>query len=289
MTDDAVLAIRNLAKRFGQTLALDGVDLTVRRGEILGLVGGNGAGKSTLLKIVTGVYQADRGEMVLDGQEYRPRSPADATERHVALIPQELRVVPAMSVADNVMLGHWARHAGLPLVNRRTTEALARERLAALGVEIDPRKPIGSLSFAARQSVVIARAMARQARLLILDEPTAALGAAEVDRLFDMILRLKAQGTALIYVSHRLDEIGRLCDRVTALRDGRVVASLARGGYSQHDLVVAISGQQLRQARHHPVSPPGPVWMPPVWQAISSDRRRGLRSDVCQASERGLP
>ena len=262
MTDDAVLAIRNLAKRFGQTLALDGVDLTVRRGEILGLVGGNGAGKSTLLKIVTGVYQADRGEMVLDGQEYRPRSPADATERHVALIPQELRVVPAMSVADNVMLGHWARHAGLPLVNRRTTEALARERLAALGVEIDPRKPIGSLSFAARQSVVIARAMARQARLLILDEPTAALGTAEVDRLFDMILRLKAQGTALIYVSHRLDEIANLCDRVTALRDGRVVVSLARGGYSQHDLVVAISGQHLQQARHHPVSPPGPLQRP---------------------------
>lgn len=256
---DAILTVRDLTKSFGETRALRGVGLNVAAGEVLGLVGGNGAGKSTLLKIVTGVYQADRGTMVLAGQDYRPRSPFEAAERHIALIPQELRVVPAMSVADNVMLGHWPRRGALPLVDARAARAEARARLAALGLDIDPRAEIGSLPFAARQSVVIARAVARDARLLILDEPTAALGEAEVDRLFDLIARLKARGTAVIYVSHRLDEIERLCDRVVALRDGQVVASLVRGGYRLHDLVVAISGQPAAQAHAHTPTAPGPA------------------------------
>ena len=254
-----LLIARQLKMTFGRTRALCSVDLSVQSNEILGLIGGNGAGKSTLLKILTGIYKPDQGEMTLDNIPYNPRSPYEAIEHRVVLIPQELRVVPSMSVADNVMLGRWPSKIGLPLVDNSASERLASEWLETLGLDINPKVPIGSLSFAARQSVVIARALGRQARLLILDEPTAALGKAEVDLLFKLIERMRAQGTAIIYVSHRLDEIKLLCDRVVALRDGEVVAELKRGAYTYQDLVLAISGQKIQQMAASIPPPDAPV------------------------------
>ena len=259
MDVSGLLIARQLKMTFGQTRALCSVDLSVQSNEILGLIGGNGAGKSTLLKILTGIYKPDQGEMTLDNIPYNPRSPYEAIEHRVVLIPQELRVVPSMSVADNVMLGRWPSKIGLPLVDNFASERLASEWLETLGLDINPKVPIGSLSFAARQSVVIARALARQARLLILDEPTAALGKAEVDLLFKLIERMRAQGTAIIYLSHRLDEIKRLCDRVVALRDGEVVAELKRGAHTYQDLVLAISGQKIQQMAASIPPPDAPV------------------------------
>ncbi|WP_229583576.1 sugar ABC transporter ATP-binding protein [Paracoccus sp. S-4012] len=237
-----------MSKRFGATRALDGVHLRLRAGEVLGLVGGNGAGKSTLLKVLTGVYQADKGAMALAGRGFAPRSPAEAAAHGVALIPQELRVVPQMSVADNLFLGAWPVRAGGWMADRHAAERQARDWLARLGLDIDPSRPIGELSFAQRQSVVIARAMGRDARLLILDEPTASLGRDECERLFGMIERLKAGGTTCIYVSHRLDEVVALSERVIAMRDGRIVDEFTRGAYGISDLVAAISGKAVA---HH--------------------------------------
>ncbi|MEQ9812192.1 MAG: sugar ABC transporter ATP-binding protein [Azospirillaceae bacterium] len=244
----ALVAARGLTKAFGATRALDAVDVTIARGEVHALVGENGAGKSTLIKILSGVYRADAGSVLLDGRAFRPLSPADAQQAGIVLIPQELRVVPAMTVAENVLLGVWptARLGGAlaPVSTRRMRER-TRTLLAELGLDIDPRRRADTLPFAERQLVVIARALNHRATCLILDEPTASLESREVERLFSLIDRLKAGGTAIVYVSHRLEEIHRLAERTTVLRDGRVVARYRRGTFTTDDLIRDMTGRSL--------------------------------------------
>jgi ABC-type sugar transport system ATPase subunit len=244
-----------VSKHFGATVALDNVDFDVGFGEIHALVGENGAGKSTLIRILSGVHQPDRGQIMVDGAECRFDSPHDAIAAGIVTIPQELRLVPALSIAENIALGDLpVRNIGpLAVIDRRRMRADARAVLAQLDFVPDVNRRIAALSFAERQLVAIGRALHRQCRIFILDEPTAALEQHEIDRLFAVLARMRAQGTAIIYISHQLDEIVAIADRCTVLRDGRVVATSARGAFSVGDLVSAMTGR--RQDMAAPITP----------------------------------
>jgi ribose transport system ATP-binding protein len=246
----------HITKRFGATLALDDVKFDVMSGEIHALVGENGAGKSTLMRILDGVHRPDAGTVEVDGHPCHFASPHDAIAAGIVMIPQELRLVPALSIAENLALGDLPVRAiaGLPvMIDRARLRQDARQQLAELDFAPDPDQRIDSLSFAERQLVAIAKALRRRARVLILDEPTAALEKREIDRLFAVLARLKQQGTAIIYVSHRLDEVVALADRCTVLRDGRIAATSSRGTFSVADLVQAMTGRAIEAQEVDPI------------------------------------
>ncbi len=212
--------MRGIRRAFGATVALDGVDLSVRAGEVCALVGQNGAGKSTLMAILAGALTPGAGTMTMDGRPFAPRSPLDARRAGVAMIYQELSLAPHLSVMENILLGMEPARFGL-LDWGRTREVAARA-LAQLGHdEIDLAARVETLSVAAQQLVEIARAIAVGCRVLVLDEPTSSLGREDVARLFDLVRRLKAQGHAIVYISHFIEEVTTIADRVVVLRDGR--------------------------------------------------------------------
>jgi ribose transport system ATP-binding protein len=218
----ARLSVRGIAKSFGGIQVLSGIDLDVFEGEVLAVVGENGAGKSTLSSIIAGLLLPDAGVMSWEGSPYAPASPRDAMATGLGLIHQEMRLLPALSVAENVFVGRLPNRNGF--IDRENMHRLAAEQLHRLGLDISPTTPVRRLSVAAQQQVEIAKALTLDAKLLILDEPTAALGASETERLFSQIDRLKKQGVSFIYISHRLDEIARIADRIVVLRDGSLVA-----------------------------------------------------------------
>jgi ABC-type sugar transport system ATPase subunit len=244
MTQPAASA-EGVSKRFGATVALDSVNFDVAFGEIHAVVGENGAGKSTLIRILGGVHRPDRGVVRVDGEQRDFASPRDAIAAGIVTIPQELRLVPALSVAENIALGDLPvrRFGPLAMVDCARMREEAREVLAELDFAPDPSAPVASLSFAERQLVAIAKALRRRCRIFILDEPTAALEQREVARLFSVLARMKRQGTAVIYVSHRLDEVVAIADRCTVLRDGRVAAVAARGAFTANDLAAAMTAR----------------------------------------------
>ena len=212
--------MHGIRKAFGATVALDGVELSVASGEICGLVGQNGAGKSTLMAILAGALAPDAGSMRIDGRAYAPRNPIEARRAGVAMIYQELSLAPHLSVMENVLLGAEPMRFGL--VDRTRMRAMTRAALAQLGHEDIPADvPVGSLSVAQQQLVEIARALAVGCRVLVLDEPTSSLGAADVQRLFALLRRLKSQGHAIVYISHFIEEVKAITDRFVVLRDGR--------------------------------------------------------------------
>ncbi len=235
-----LLELIGIKKQFVATLALDGVDLAIGRGEIHALLGQNGAGKSTLIKILAGIYPPTAGVVKWRGEVVEPTS----ARLPITFIHQDLGLVDAMTVAENVAL-----LAGYPqrghIIQWRAAAAAARGALRLMGSDIDPELRVGSLSAAEKSIVAIARALAHNSDLLVLDEPTAALPAADVDLLLEKLLRLKASGLGLLYVTHRLDEVFRIADRVTVLRDGRPVALRAVSGTKQNDLVEWIVGGAL--------------------------------------------
>ncbi|TMR30219.1 sugar ABC transporter ATP-binding protein [Nonomuraea zeae] len=215
--------MKGIVKQFPGVRALDGVDLDVRAGEVHCLLGQNGAGKSTLIKVLAGVHQPDEGTIAFNDAEVRPGSPIDAIRLGFATIYQELDLVDGLSVAENIFLGH--EHARFGFVSRVATRRAAGEVLTRLGhPEIRPSAEVGRLSPAAKQVVSMARALSHDARLIIMDEPSAALAHDEVANLFRIIRELTAQGVAVVYISHRLEEIREIGDRVTVLKDGRTVA-----------------------------------------------------------------
>ncbi|MEV0596584.1 sugar ABC transporter ATP-binding protein [Nonomuraea cavernae] len=218
-----MLVMRGIVKQFPGVRALDGVDLDVRAGEVHCLLGQNGAGKSTLIKVLAGVHRPDEGTIEFNGGPVSPGSPNDAIRLGFATIYQELDLVDGLSVAENIFLGH--EHARLGFVNRAAGNRAAREVLARLGhPELRPSAEVGRLSPAAKQVVSMARALSHDARLIIMDEPSAALAHDEVANLFRIIRELTALGVAVVYISHRLEEIREIGDRVTVLKDGRTVA-----------------------------------------------------------------
>src|SRR5687767_13971426 len=215
-------AMRGIEKRFGATTALAGVDLAVSAGEVCGLVGENGAGKSTLMGILAGALAPDGGAMLLDNVPYAPANPLAARRAGVAMLYQELSLAPDLIVAHNILL--WMEPARFGLVDHGGIRKAASEALAELDhPEISPDQLVGNLSIAEQQLVEIARAIAVGCRVLVLDEPTSTLGRRDAERLFALIARLKAHGHSVVYISHFIEEVREVCDRVVVMRDGRVV------------------------------------------------------------------
>lgn len=239
---------RGLSKSFPGVHALVDVSLAVARGEIHALLGENGAGKSTLGKILGGVYAPDAGSVVLDGEVLGTMDEADAAARGIGMVHQEGSLVPQLSVAENVFAGHPPT-GFLGRVDRRTMHRRARDLMAELGLEIDPRTRVAELSSAQAQVVEIAKALSRDLRVLILDEPTAALTLTETDRLFTIVERLAASGVAVIYVSHRLAEIFRISQRVTVLKDGRLTGTRDTARTTEDELIRLMVGRDVQLGR----------------------------------------
>jgi ribose transport system ATP-binding protein len=220
----AVLGMRGIEKRFGVVQALGGVDLTVNRGEVLALIGENGAGKSTLMKVLSGAHAPDAGTMELDGRPYAPRGPLEARRLGVAMIYQELTLAPHLTVEQNVLLG--AEPSRLGVVDRAQASERVRAALAWLEQpELAPERRVATLAPGARQLVEVARALAAEARLVVMDEPTSSLSRRETEQLFRVVDRLRERGVAVVYISHFLEEVRRVAQRYTVLRDGRSVES----------------------------------------------------------------
>jgi len=241
--EGALLEVRQVGKSFPGVQALAGVDLAVRAGEVHALVGQNGAGKSTLVRCITGVHAPDAGEIVFAGEPIRSWSPKHAADLGIAVVHQRTRLLPSLSVAENVHLGHLPTRGGL-LVDRRAAHRRTRELLARFGLDVDPTAPVSRLSMPERQEVAIARALFRDARMLVLDEPTAALDAEQASRLFALVRNLTREGVAVLYVSHYLEEIFDLADRITVLRDGRLVSTQPTSTLTETEVVTLMAGHR---------------------------------------------
>src|SRR5690349_15511448 len=236
------LSLTGIRKAFGPTVALDGVDLELRPGEVHALIGENGAGKSTLMNVIAGALKPDEGHMQLDGRAYSPTSPLDARTNGIALIHQELSLCPHLSVAENVLMGIESSHFGWldrEQLSSRTNEVLRTFHHA----DIRPEKRVGDLPVAARQIVEISRALAAKARIILMDEPTSSLQRDDVANLFQLIRRLGAEGISVIYISHFLEEVRQIAERFTVLRDGRSVATGDIATTSDDELIAKMVGR----------------------------------------------
>ncbi|MGA2253382.1 MAG: sugar ABC transporter ATP-binding protein [Thermoguttaceae bacterium] len=255
----ALLALRGIHKHFGGVVALDGVDFELRKGEIHALLGENGAGKSTLINILGGIHRPDAGEIRVGGDVVQIGSVAAADRLGIRLIHQELALAPNLSIADNLFLGREPVRFGL-LDRRRLVVDAERLRdeigLSELG---DVRVRVGKLNVARRQLVEIARALAVRVRILVLDEPTASLSESESEALFGKLRRLRGQGVGIIYISHRLEEISRLADRITVLRDGRSIGTQCAADLDMHQLIRWMVGRELKEHYPRPTHAPGEV------------------------------
>lgn len=243
MQGTPVLSMRNIAKAFGKFYALKGVDLTVWPGEIHALMGENGAGKSTLMKILAGAYTATSGEILIDGRPHAIKGPKDALAAGITLIYQEMQLAPNLTVAENIFLGSELARGGL--VQRKEMINQAQAVIDRLGAQFKASDRVMTLTIAEQQQVEIARALHRNSRVLVMDEPTAALSSRETQRLFELILRLHDEGMAIIYISHRMAEVYELSDRVSVLRDGQYVGSLTRDKLNASELVRMMVGRPL--------------------------------------------
>jgi len=237
--------MEDITKIFSGVVALDRVDFTLERGEVHALVGENGAGKSTLIKIMTGAYRRDGGRVLLEGREVNFRSPEDAQSAGVVAVYQEVNLLTYRTVAENIFLGREPRRFGLIDWKRMNREAGAV--LKRLGLDIDPAATLGQLNIALRQMVAIARGVSFDAKVVVLDEPTSSLTEHEVTILYDVIRRLKAEGVGVVYISHRFDELYTVCDRVTILRDGKLVGTRPLAGLERLDLVCLMLGKQREE------------------------------------------
>ncbi|RRH91832.1 sugar ABC transporter ATP-binding protein [Mesorhizobium tamadayense] len=285
---DPVLEMRGIHKRFPGVYALNDVSFAVRRGSVHGVIGENGAGKSTLMRVLSGAFLANEGEVVVDGAVVPTPTPQRMLELGIAVIYQELAQAPHLTVAENIFLGRLPK-TGLGTVDWRKAKAAAREVLDRLGFRVDPAARIDAISVAQRQMVEIAKAIAREARIVVLDEPSAVLGDAELEHMFMTIRRLSAeQGVSFIYITHRLKELYEICDDVTVLRDGQVVASIPLAQTTTADLIRHMVGRELKDV-FPPRSKPGRevrlevrnVSRAGVLKDISFDVRQGEIVGIC--------
>ena len=260
MTISPLFELRGVCKDFPGVKALDNVSFEINAGEVHMLVGENGAGKSTLMKILCGAYRADEGTFFQNGQQVRIDNPADARRFGIAVIFQEFTLVPYLDIAQNIFLGREFSSRVPGLIDRRRIHAEAKRVLDLIGFHIDPRTPVHKLGVAQQQMVEIAKALSQDARILVMDEPTAALSDRETELLFTMIERLKKKGVAIIYISHRLSEVFALGDRITVLRDGRKIGSLLPAETTPDQLVTQMVGRPVDATYTRPSRPtPGEV------------------------------
>ncbi|MDM9382182.1 sugar ABC transporter ATP-binding protein [Chlorogloeopsis sp. ULAP01] len=244
-----VLEMRGITKRFHGVPALQNVNLTIYPGEVHALMGENGAGKSTLMKILAGAYIADEGEIRINGQPVKITDPGTARRAGINLIYQELNVAPNLTVAENIFMGSELRRG--QFLDRKGMEHEAQQVLASLGASFSAHDIVGNLSIAEQQQVEIARALKDKSRVLVMDEPTAALSDRETERLFQVIHKLRNDGIAIIYISHRMEEIYALADRISVLRDGQYIGSLTRDEISPHRLVRMMVGRSMQDFYEH--------------------------------------
>lgn len=246
--ESAILRMVGIEKSFPGVKALQGVDLSVERGEVHALLGENGAGKSTLMKILAGAYTKDAGAIYIDSTKVEFNDPRHARELGIAIIYQELSILPHLSVAENIFLGRLPRRGRNPfLIDWKKCYERARELLDRLGLNIDPKRPAARLKVAEQQMVEIAKALSHNAKIVVMDEPTTSLTTREVQTLFATIRRLRAHGVSVIYVSHRLAEVKEMCDRATVLRDGKTIGTVRIAETSERDWVRMMVGRDLDQ------------------------------------------
>jgi len=244
-SSEPILQITHLSKSFGGIKALDDVQLTLHKGEVLALMGENGAGKSTLMRILMGLEKADAGEIIFEGQPLKIRDVKDTLKKGISMIHQELLVVPELSVADNIFLGRETTRWLPGWIDNQDIYQKTENLLSTLSVALDPRAKMKYLSVAEMQMVEIAKAISNNARIIIMDEPTSALSDKEVAALFRIIKDLKAQGVAIIYISHKMEEIAQIADTITVLRDGQYVATKPASELDRNALITLMVGRQI--------------------------------------------
>lgn len=239
-----VVELEGVSKSFGSVHAVRRVDFSVEAGSVEALLGENGAGKSTLIRIMTGVMQPDEGRIIVEGEEYSELAPRQAIELGIGAVAQELSLLPDLTVASNVLIGREPRNR-LRLIDYRALNHRASELLAQLGIELDVERPVRELGFAQRQLVEVAKALALDPKVLILDEPTSGLRDAEVHQLFDVIHRLQEQDRSIVFISHRLDEVLEIADRITVLKDGERAGQLSRDEADSNKIVQLMVGREI--------------------------------------------
>ena len=281
--DNIVLSIRGMCKSFGRNRVLDHINLDVKEGTVMGLMGENGAGKSTMMKCLFGTYQKDEGNIYLDGKEVSFSGPKDALENGIAMVHQELNQCLERNVVDNLFLGRYPRNA-MGMVDEGRMKREASELFRKLGMTVNLEQPMRKMSVSQRQMCEIAKAISYNSKVIVLDEPTSSLTVQEVDKLFEMMRMLKSQGIALIYISHKMDEIFEICDEISVLRDGNLVMTKDTKDTDMNELIAAMVGRVLEN-RFPPVdnTPGEPVLsvqhlstkFEPHLQDISFDVRKG--------------
>ncbi|GAA0942071.1 sugar ABC transporter ATP-binding protein [Pseudonocardia zijingensis] len=244
MSEPLLLEARGVGKSFPGVRALQDMHIELRRGEVLALVGENGAGKSTLMKLLSGIYTPDEGEFFLDGEPLRATGPRHALELGISIIHQEFNLMPDLTVAQNIFIGREPR-TGRVFLGERALEAKAAELIDRLHLPLDPKERVGELTVAKQQMVEIAKALSYEPRVLIMDEPTAALNDAEVRVLHDLIRRFRTPDTGVIYISHRMDELKAITDRITVIRDGRYVDTLDTEGTTMPEVISRMVGREI--------------------------------------------
>ena len=241
--NEPLLEVQGISKSFPGVRALQDVQFRLDAGEVLVLVGENGAGKSTLMKILSGIYEKDAGTIRIDGREVEIAGPAEAQQLGISIIHQEMNLMPDLTVAQNIFLGREPRRG--PMLDEKALNRSTAQLLADLGIPLDPKRRVADLTVAAQQMVEIAKALSFDARVLIMDEPTSALTDTEVETLFGLIDSLRASGTGIVYISHRMEELRRLADRVTVLRDGQYIGSLERSEIDVPTIIEMMVGRVL--------------------------------------------
>lgn len=281
--NDVVLSIRGMCKSFGRNQVLDHIDLDLKRGTVMGLMGENGAGKSTMMKCLFGTYKKDEGTIIFNGREVSFSGPKDALENGIAMVHQELNQCLERSVVDNLFLGRYPVNS-LGVVDEGLMRKEAAELFRRLGMTVDLDQPMRKMSVSQRQMVEIAKAISYNAQVIVLDEPTSSLMSQEVEKLFGMMRMLKEQGISLIYISHKMDEVFEICDEISVLRDGKLVMTKPTSQTTMNELIAAMVGRSLEN-RFPPVDnvPGEPILSirhlstkyPPYLQDISFDVRKG--------------
>ena len=279
-----VLSLKHISKAFPGVKALQDVTIDFCRGEVHGIVGGNGAGKSTLMKILSGVHTADSGDIFIDGEKKRIRNPQDAINNGQSIIFQEFNLVNALSIAENIFLGRLSNRPGTWInwkeINRQTEELLQQ-----VGCSLDPRTKVGELSVAQKQMVEIAKALSYHSRILIMDEPSATLTTNEVENLFRIVRTLKNSGVTVIYISHKLEEVFEICDRVTVMRNGEVISTRDIREATRPGIIQDMVGRPVDQ--EYPARETLPPADAPVVLEVNNLTRRGVFENVSFSLKRG--
>ncbi len=237
--------MKGISKSFVGNKVLHEVDFEVKSGEVHALLGENGAGKSTLMKILTGIYDRDEGEVLVKGEPVHFQNTKESEEKGIAVIHQELNIIPYLTVMENMFLGREIKYGKTGFINKKKMIEKSKEYLGQLGVEIDPLTPAKELSVGQQQMVEIAKALSLNAELIVMDEPTAALTDREIERLFEVIDRLRSKGVGVVYISHRMEEIFKICDRISVLRDGEYIGTRDVEGADYDEIIRMLVGRQL--------------------------------------------